>query len=390
MKKTALFIFIVGLLSINVFGQGSGGTPILLPLSGEVECNPPVYFIYKTSDIQQDTMHHQNDRAVTTHHMLSLTKGKVGIWTDSPKQSFHVGGNGLFTGNLAVGVSEANFGKGSGLKFQIGSMWNFFDMTNAKIMGYNCRFLDDISQSRFVEGAASALAMTANGSVQLRTAPSGPVGSAYLTWNYLTMLNNGNVGVGTTTPFTKFQIGNIWTFHDGTNDKIIGRNTYYNGNNNVRINAAVASRIYFGVSGDIVLQTTGTGAANSIINSWNTVVMKNDGNVGIGTTDPGNFKLRVNGKINCTEVVVTASAKGEEEEEWPDYVFAEDYTLRSLDEVATYIEENKRLPEIPSAAEVAENGVNLLEINRLLLKKVEELTLYILQQQKEIDELKKR
>jgi len=74
---------------------------------------------------------------------------------------------------------------------------------------------------------------------------------------------------------------------------------------------------------------------------------------------------------------------------WPDYVFAPDYDLRSLDEVATFIQENQHLPEAPSAAEVAEKGIDVGEMNMLLLKKVEELTLYILQQQKEIDELKK-
>ena len=422
MKKLVLFIFIAGVLSLNVFGQGNGGTPILSPLSGEIECEPPVYFIYKTSYIQQDTMQPPLPKGIFTDytsHLLTLMSSKVGIGTSSPKERLHVGGNGLFTGKLAVGTSETNFSKAPDLKFQIGSVWNFFNMSSAKIMGYNCLFLDNGSQSRFIGGAASALAMNSDGSMQLRTAPSGPVGAGNLIWNYLTMLNNGNVGIGTTSPLTKFQIGSIWTFYDGANDKIIGRNTYNNGSNNVRINAAVASRIYFGSSGDIVLQTTGTGVANSTISSWNTVIMKNDGSVGIGTTDPqkklhvsgdtylsgsvgigttdlGNFKLRVNGKINCTEVVVTASAKGEDEEEWPDYVFSEDYNLRSLEEVASYIEENKRLPEIPSAAEVAENGVNLLEINRLLLKKVEEMTLYILQQdakmtdmQKQIDTLKK-
>jgi hypothetical protein len=74
---------------------------------------------------------------------------------------------------------------------------------------------------------------------------------------------------------------------------------------------------------------------------------------------------------------------------WPDYVFASDYNLRSLDEVAAFIEENQHLPEVPSVAEVVEKGIDVGEMNTLLLKKVEELTLYIIQQQKEINELKK-
>jgi len=91
-------------------------------------------------------------------------------------------------------------------------------------------------------------------------------------------------------------------------------------------------------------------------------------------------------------LVVSLSGREErgvdEEIEWPDYVFAEDYNLRNLDEVASFIQENQRLPEMPSAADVAENGINIGEVNALLLKKVEELTLYILQQNDDIQSLK--
>jgi len=85
--------------------------------------------------------------------------------------------------------------------------------------------------------------------------------------------------------------------------------------------------------------------------------------------------------LKAKEVEVTLTG-------WPDYVFEEDYSLRSLDEVASYIQENKRLPEMPSASQVTENGVNLGEINALLLKKMEEMTLYILQQNQNIQTLK--
>jgi hypothetical protein len=112
------------------------------------------------------------------------------------------------------------------------------------------------------------------------------------------------------------------------------------------------------------------------------------GNVGIGTTSPGSFKLAVEGKIGAREINVTTAA-------WSDYVFNEDYKLRSLKEVNQYTKENKHLPEIPSAKEVIENGQNLGEMNALLLKKIEELTLYVIElkkrdeaQQKEIEILK--
>lgn len=75
---------------------------------------------------------------------------------------------------------------------------------------------------------------------------------------------------------------------------------------------------------------------------------------------------------------------------WPDYVFTPDYKLRPLNEVEQYINNNGHLPEVPSEAMVEENGINLAEMHATLLKKVEELTLYAIQQQKEIEGLKKQ
>jgi hypothetical protein len=75
---------------------------------------------------------------------------------------------------------------------------------------------------------------------------------------------------------------------------------------------------------------------------------------------------------------------------WADYVFADDYKLPELNDVEAYYKTNKHLPEIPSAAEVEENGISVGDMNRLLLKKVEELTLYVVAQQKEIEKLKQK
>jgi len=74
---------------------------------------------------------------------------------------------------------------------------------------------------------------------------------------------------------------------------------------------------------------------------------------------------------------------------WPDYVFSKNYNLMPLQELEQFVNENQHLPEIPSAAEVEENGIELGKMNVLLLKKIEELTLYVLDLQKQIDELKK-
>jgi len=105
-----------------------------------------------------------------------------------------------------------------------------------------------------------------------------------------------------------------------------------------------------------------------------------NGNVGIGTTTPGN-KLDVNGTIRAKEVKVESG--------WADYVFDKGYNLQDLSEVELYINQHKHLPDVPDANEVEKNGVNLGEMNALLLKKIEELTLYAIEQNKKIETLEK-
>lgn len=103
------------------------------------------------------------------------------------------------------------------------------------------------------------------------------------------------------------------------------------------------------------------------------------GNVGIGILDPTN-KLEVNGTMRSKELIL-------ENDNWPDYVFTDGYELKSLEEVSAYIKANGHLPNIPSAEEVASNGVKMMEMSASLLEKVEELTLYTISQEEKIKEL---
>ena len=103
-----------------------------------------------------------------------------------------------------------------------------------------------------------------------------------------------------------------------------------------------------------------------------------NGNLGIGTDSPGE-KLEVNGTIRSKKVKVEASP-------WPDYVFETNYKLRSLSSLEQYITANKHLPEVPSAAEVEKEGIDLGNMDATLLKKVEELTLYLIDQNKTLKE----
>ena len=110
------------------------------------------------------------------------------------------------------------------------------------------------------------------------------------------------------------------------------------------------------------------------------MIFNENGNLGIGTDNPNGWRLAVNGKIKAIEIKVETGLR--------DFVFCNDYNLPTLKEVENHINEKGHLKDIPSAKEVEKNGISLGEMNSKLLQKIEELTLYTIQQQKEIEELK--
>lgn len=111
-------------------------------------------------------------------------------------------------------------------------------------------------------------------------------------------------------------------------------------------------------------------------------VIDGDGDIGIGTPTPSD-KLSVQGTIRAQEVVVTL-------DNWPDYVFDEDYDLKSLGEVERFINANGRLPDMPSQAEVSAEGVQLGQVQAKLLEKIEELTLHLIEQNRELSRYQQR
>lgn len=113
------------------------------------------------------------------------------------------------------------------------------------------------------------------------------------------------------------------------------------------------------------------------------MVVGADGKVGIGTETFGAERLAVNGNIRAKEVKVEATG-------WPDFVFQKDYKISSLADLDRYIKANKHLPGIPSAQEVKQNGIELGEMNKLLLQKIEELTLHLIEKDKTIASILKR
>ncbi len=122
--------------------------------------------------------------------------------------------------------------------------------------------------------------------------------------------------------------------------------------------------------------TVGVGSGNLLyVNSTN-------GTVGVGTSTPKTgYKLSVEGKIACRELKVETAA-------WPDYVFESNYKLLSLPELENFISTNNHLPGIPSATELEQDGISVGDMQNKLMQKVEELTLYVIDLQKQNDELK--
>ncbi|WP_159581194.1 hypothetical protein [Marinoscillum sp. 108] len=178
--------------------------------------------------------------------------------------------------------------------------------------------------------------------------------------------NSGHVGIGTLTPSKEFEVnGTILS----NNFMSSASNTTYN--HFIRNGTGAAlyiNQVESNASLPILRLSSGTATANQNVR----FTVENDGSVGIGTTNLEGYRLAVNGSIRSKEVKVEAN--------WSDFVFSDNYQLRTLEEVEQHINENGHLPEIPSEAEVTENGINLGEMNAKLLMKIEELTLYLIEQ----------
>lgn len=228
---------------------------------------------------------------------------------------------------------------------------------------------------------------------------------------YFTINNDGKVGIGTTSPSSKLSI------IPGLSSSVslAGRNVQYG----VTVSptsgrmgyAVVGTNSYLGQSNDssafgfyhpfdasnanagykVFRIATGleSGADNTSAPTMSDrFYIRKDGgayfesNVGIGTSTPGN-KLEVNGTIRSKEVIVETTG-------WPDFVFEDGYDLPTLDEVELHIEEKGHLPGVASAEEINSNGQSLGETQRLMMQKIEELTLYVLELKSENTQLNER
>lgn len=206
-------------------------------------------------------------------------------------------------------------------------------------------------------------------------------------WSKVVTENNGRIGLGTSSPIQQLHMV-------GSGDAggmVLVQNTspnFYSGMNMLTEQGGLGASFQYGNSQVNELSNTfffgnrSGGATHIISGLYPQILMTvlSGGNVGIGITNPQN-KLDVNGTIHSKKVTIDLTG-------WSDYVFEKNYTLPSLKELKTYIDENHHLPGLPSEKELVKSGLDVAEMNKTLTKKVEELTLYILKMNEEIEKLK--
>ena len=305
----------------------------------------------------------------------ATTKVGVGI---TPTELFHINGGALKIGNATDATSRANnllkFGDGNYVRigeWEHDDYLSFAATQGFSFTGPNITFRANssaITSAAYIRALNSySTALTPDyawwGNDQTGIFHPSPDVIGFTTGGVekMRIISNGNIGIGNTNPQSKLHItGNNTTGlrvdHTATSD--------WNNATEIRVNRNLTKALYvwnsatnqevFGVYGNGVLYTK---------------------------------------KIFAEKIEVSMNCIGNS---WYDHVFYPDYNLRPLDELEQFIKENNHLPEIPSAEEVKENGLDLGEMQGKLLLKIEELTLYILQQekkmtdlQKQIDELKK-
>lgn len=272
------------------------------------------------------------------------------------------------------------------------------DGGNRDIFPYNYSTVFHVTNNNTGTTATDGFSITQdNYDITIRQFEEGGVSLLGYNGQGLTLTSGGFLGVGTTAPTYRLQVngdgyvdggiavtGDGWIglgYHKLSMGSMASGGTAYVGFN-ARRTATGWSRM-------------GSGSYNGGAVLWATVEgdilfanLPSTGGSGVtGMTDQevkanANLKLCADGLLMAKEVKVTLTG-------WPDYVFGADYRLMPLEETEAYIRANGHLPDVPSAEEVEECGLSLGEMNKVLLQKVEELTMHVIELQKQIDELKK-
>jgi len=278
------------------------------------------------------------------------------IWGNSPGDVFHI----LPSGNVGIGTSTPDSlltvqgivhvgGSSAALVLDFGGAVAAKDAT-----GNNRNLIAGWSDGNLYVGPTSGFADT-----YLR-AGTGNIRFSLAGTEKLTLLSNGALGIGTTTP-TATRLHIYDTSASETGQWIADINGGYNNGLRVR-----GGNIYRTDSVFYAGDKDGLGQGLTVLSN---------NSVGIGTTNPTHL-LTVNGAVRAKEVIVDTG--------WSDYVLDEHYKLAPLSEVESHIKAEKHLPGIPSAKDVAEHGISLGEMQAKLLAKIEELTLHQIEQEKRL------
>lgn len=227
-------------------------------------------------------------------------------------------------------------------------------------------------------GATSGYIRSETGHLKLGTNSNNTTGDIYFVTkgsNRMFIRDNGNVGINTTTPSVKLHIkGNdevvriegtapYMQFYEGT----LASGFVRSEDSILKVGTNIANP-----NGKVQLFTYGSPR----------ITVDQAGNVGIGTSDmAAGYKLSVDGKVICEEVKVQLS------DGWPDYVFQPGYQLMTLPELETFLSQNKHLPGIPPASQIEANGVSVGETQKMLMEKIEQLTLYVIELDKKVQSL---
>ncbi|TDQ11556.1 hypothetical protein [Pedobacter metabolipauper] len=222
--------------------------------------------------------------------------------------------------------------------------------------------------------------------------------NATTAWSKILLENNGKLGLGTSLPLAKLSVLGTGTFSNSNIEAgadFFGsdyRNRIALGNTNSVLGGSRSSAILFygkstnGTSyqnqWEIGTDSHGNGTLDlyfhNVALGSSSLYINAAGDICIGTENSRGNKLSVNGKIRALEIKVESA-------NWPDYVFGKDYQLPTLQETEEHIKLKGHLPGIPTAEEVKANGIDLGEMSAKLLKKIEELTMYMIEMKKDIE-----